>query len=76
MQTQTKVQIRIIVANREAVKQAVESLKGAFDVVYVSKPYPCRKQKGYRVYITALFKQEDQNTKSILTSYNKSTLVQ
>jgi hypothetical protein len=48
-----RVQIRVIAGDAEAVQRAVEVIKGVFGVVYVSKPYPCRKQRGYRVYVTA-----------------------
>jgi 23S rRNA U2552 (ribose-2'-O)-methylase RlmE/FtsJ len=48
-----KVQLRVMAADLEAINMVLERLKKEFRVVYVSKPYRNRKQRGYRVYVTA-----------------------
>jgi len=53
IQNGVKVQIRIMATDLKVIDEAVEKLRKEFKVVYVSKAYKNRKQKGYRVYVTA-----------------------
>ena len=51
-----KVKVRIIAKDRESLEAAISALREVFDVVHVSKTYPCRKQRGYRVYVAAFLR--------------------